>query len=143
MDTLNSNPDLTESRPSTPSSYGSPLEPLVSTLNFHQPWHLSRASSFSGESSRSHQWSPTLTQNIHRQWDNHPGSPLLQSGPLPEWFQSDSWLHQDRQLEDLKICCDHLTKRNTELEAEVDTIKWVRCGVKYTTLIILWHFLLR
>jgi len=33
------------------------------------------------------------------------------------------WPHQDRQLEDLKIRCDHLTKRNTALEAEVDTIK--------------------
>jgi hypothetical protein len=47
--------------------------------------------------------------------------PLLQSGLL---FRSTSWPRPpDHQLEDLKIRCDHLTKRNTALEIEVDAIK--------------------
>ena len=115
------NLDLTGSRSSTPSSFGSSLEALGSTSNFRHARHLSRTSSFSGESS--FQWSPGLPQNYYGQPDSYTGSPLVQSGSLPERFRSTSSVSSHQQLEDLKIHCDHLIKRNTALEAEVDTIK--------------------
>jgi hypothetical protein len=122
--------EINGSGPSTPSSFGSPLGSTLASFpptNFHPPYHLTRASSFSGENS--HQWSPALSQqSSYGQPDSYPGSPLVPSGSLVqshERFRPTSSLshNSDRQLEELKIRCDQLTNKNTALEAEVVTIK--------------------
>ena len=106
---------------STPSLFSSLLEAFGSTSNFRHTRNPSQTSSFSGESS--FRWSLGLQQNSYGQSDSYTGSPLAQSGLLPEQFRSTSLISSYQQLEDLKIHCGHLTQRNTALEAEVDTIK--------------------
>ena len=119
--------ELNRSGSSTPSSFGSPLSTTLASFPPHPPYHLGRASSFSGESS--HQWSPSLTQlSSYGQPDSYPGSPLIPSGSSVQSYErfrpTSSLSHNlDRQLEELKTRCDQLTNRNTALEAEVVTIK--------------------
>jgi hypothetical protein len=129
------------SGPPTPSSFGSPLSSSLMTFpttNFHPPY---RVSSFSGEDF--HQWSLALAQqSSYGQPDSYLGSPLVPSGlsvQSHKWFRpTSSFSHNsDRQLEELKICCNQLTNRNTALEAEVVTIKWVRGDVQVFVLPLL------